>query len=136
MPLTDPTVRNAKPQDKLVRLFDGGELYLEVTSNGGKCWRLKYRYYGKEKRISLGVYPKASLADARAERDSAKQLEAREPLHRRGAWTMAFAFWCINPSKDLIWETLRPRYWWHLVTPFRKLMNPRLLPAQLVLKEV
>jgi len=32
-------------------------------TSGGKWWRLKYRYGGKEKRLSLGVYPDVSLKD-------------------------------------------------------------------------
>ena len=59
MPLTDAAIRNAKPQDKPIRLYDGGGLYLEIAPNGGKYWRLKYRYHGKEKRLSLGIYPRA-----------------------------------------------------------------------------
>ena len=55
--LTDAALRNAKPAAKPVRLFDGGGLYLEVAPSGGKWWRLKYRFGGKEKRISFGVYP-------------------------------------------------------------------------------
>ena len=55
MPLTDTAIRNAKPSEKAVRLFDGGGLYLEVSTTGGKWWRLKYRFDGKEKRLSLGV---------------------------------------------------------------------------------
>lgn len=61
MPLTDTGIRSAKPKNKPQKLFDGGGLYLEVAPNGGKWWRLKYRYEGKEKRISLGVYPIAHL---------------------------------------------------------------------------
>ena len=57
MPLTDTAIRNARPGEKSVRLFDGGGLYLEVSPTGGKWWRLKYRFDGKEKRLSLGVYP-------------------------------------------------------------------------------
>jgi len=57
-------------------LFDGSGLYLEVTPRGGKWWRLKYRFGGKEKRISLGVYPDVSLKDARERRDEARKLLA------------------------------------------------------------
>lgn len=63
--LKDASVRNAKPKEKMYRLFDGGGLYLEVTPKGGKYWRFKYRFAGKEKRLALGVYPDLSLADAR-----------------------------------------------------------------------
>ncbi|MEQ8205574.1 MAG: integrase arm-type DNA-binding domain-containing protein [Woeseia sp.] len=73
MRLTDTTISNAKPAAKPQRLFDGGGLYLEVAPSGGKWWRLKYRYAGKEKRISLGVYPRVSLDEARTRRDAAKQ---------------------------------------------------------------
>lgn len=74
--LTDTAVRNAKPGSKAVKLFDGGGLYLEVAPAGGKWWRLKYRHGGKEKRISLGVYPDVSLKDARERRDEARKLIA------------------------------------------------------------
>ncbi|VBL88330.1 tyrosine-type recombinase/integrase [Burkholderia pseudomallei] len=73
MPLTDTAIRNAKPADKPVRLFDGGGLYLEIAPSGGKWWRLKYRFGGKEKRYSLGVYPEVTLATARKKRDEARE---------------------------------------------------------------
>lgn len=76
MPLTDTAIKNAKPGEKHIKLFDGGGLYLEVSPAGGKWWRLKYRFRGKEKRISLGVYPAVSLKEARNRRDSAKTLIA------------------------------------------------------------
>jgi hypothetical protein len=47
-------------------------MYLEVTAAGGKYWRMKYRYAGKEKRLALGVYPVVSLAEARRKRDQAR----------------------------------------------------------------
>lgn len=72
--LTDTRIRNTKPADKALRLFDSGGLYLEVAPAGGKWWRLKYRHGGKEKRLSLGVYPAVSLKDARERRDEAKKL--------------------------------------------------------------
>ena len=76
MPLTDATVRNAKPSQKSVRLFDERGLYLEISPAGGKWWRLKFRFSGKEKRLSLGTYPTVSLKDARDRRDSARKLLA------------------------------------------------------------
>jgi integrase len=78
MPLTDTQVRNAKPADKPVRMFDGGGLYLEVSPSGGKLWRLKYRFMGKEKRLALGTYPEVTLADARDRRSEARKLLASE----------------------------------------------------------
>ncbi|MBI5936755.1 MAG: integrase arm-type DNA-binding domain-containing protein [Betaproteobacteria bacterium] len=76
MPLTDTAIRNAKPGEKVSRLFDGGGLYLEVAPAGGKWWRLKYRFGGKEKRLSLGVYPDVGLKVARERRDEARRLLA------------------------------------------------------------
>jgi len=72
-PLTDTKVRTTKPEGKPVALFDGGGLYLLVTPSGGKLWRLKYRFDGKEKLLSLGAYPEISLADARQRRDDARR---------------------------------------------------------------
>lgn len=80
MPLTALEVANAKhsgTSDKPERLHDEEGLYLELAPAGGRWWRLKYRIGGKEKRISLGVYPKVSLKDARAARDEARTLIAR-----------------------------------------------------------
>lgn len=71
--LTDLKCKSTKPTRKTQRLFDGGGLYLEVAASGGKWWRLKYRIAGREKRISLGVYPEISLKDARANRDAARK---------------------------------------------------------------
>lgn len=76
MPLTDTAIRNAKPGEKPVKLFDERGLYLEVSPGGGKWWRLKYRFDGKEKRLSLGVYPEVGLKDARNRRDNARKLLA------------------------------------------------------------
>lgn len=76
MTLTDVTIRKAKPADKTQRLFDGGGMYLEVSPAGGKWWRLKYRFGGKEKRLSLGTYPDTGLANAREKRDAARKLLA------------------------------------------------------------
>ena len=56
MPLTDTKIKNAKPQEKTYRLYDERGLYLEVSPKGGKWWRFKYRFRGKEKRVSLGTY--------------------------------------------------------------------------------
>ena len=74
--LADTAIRNAKPGDKPIRLFAGGGLYLEVSPTCGKWWRLKYRFDGKEKRLSLGVYPDVSLKDAWGRRDEARKLLA------------------------------------------------------------
>lgn len=101
MPLTDTAIRNAKPADKPVRLFDGGGLYLEVSPSGGKWWRLKYRVHGKEKRLSLGVYPDVSLKDARERRDRARRqlAEGADPSEARKAEKAATKAAALNTFK-------------------------------------
>jgi len=76
MPLSDVKVRNVKPGEKQIKLSDSDGMYLLVTPNGGKCWRLKYRYAGKEKVLALGTYPEISLANARQRREDARKLLA------------------------------------------------------------
>ena len=76
VPLTDTSIRNAKPGAKPIKLFDERGLFLLVTPTGGKWWRLRYMFDGKEKLLSLGVYPDVSLKDARERRDEARKLVA------------------------------------------------------------
>jgi integrase len=76
MPLTDTTIRNAKPGEKPAKIFDERGLFLLVTPTGGKWWRLRYKFDGKEKLLSLGTYPDTSLKDARTRRDDARKLLA------------------------------------------------------------
>ena len=77
MPLTDDAIRQAKPRPKAYKLFDEKALYLLVAPEGGKWWRFKYRYGGKEKSLSLGVYPDVSLELAREKRDDARAMLAQ-----------------------------------------------------------
>ena len=65
MKLTDEVIRTAKAGEKPAKLFDGHGLYILLTPAGHKWWRFKYRFAGKENQVSLGVYPKVSIAEAR-----------------------------------------------------------------------
>ena len=87
MALTDTAIKNVKPGSKTRKLYDSGGLYLEVSPRGGTWWRFKYRFGGKEKRLSLGVYPDVSLKDARDRRDDARKLVANavDPAEHRKA---------------------------------------------------
>jgi integrase len=78
MPLTDTAIRRAAPTQKPYKLFDERGLYLEISPAGGRWWRLKYRFAGKEKRVSLGTYPDVSLKTARERRDEARKLLSNE----------------------------------------------------------
>lgn len=76
MPLNARQIETAKPQDKEYKLTDGAGLYLLIKPNGAKYWRLKYRVAGKEKKLSIGVYPDISLAEARLKREEARKIVA------------------------------------------------------------
>lgn len=70
--LTDLRIKKEKPREKPFKVSDGGGLYLFVSPSGGKLWRFKYLFGGKEKLLSLGPYPDISLLAARSARDDAK----------------------------------------------------------------
>lgn len=76
MALSDTKVRNAKPSDKPIKLFDGDGLFLLITPAGGRWWRFKFRFAGKEKLLSLGTYPEVSLVQARERRNAARKQVA------------------------------------------------------------
>lgn len=86
MSLTNVACKNAKPRPKPYKLMDERGLYLEVATSGSKWWRFKFSFADKENRISLGVYPDVSLAEARERRDAARKLLANgvnPSLHRK-----------------------------------------------------
>ncbi len=69
-------IRRAKPEAKAYTLGDGQGLSLLIEPNGSKSWRFRYRFAGKPKMISLGVYPTITLAVARSRRDDTRKLVA------------------------------------------------------------
>jgi integrase len=81
MPLSDAKIRNAKPQSKPYKLADSEGMYLLVHPNGGKYWRLKYRFAGRERILALGVYPEVDLSLARERRLAARKAlaDGRDP---------------------------------------------------------
>lgn len=104
MALTDVAIRKAKPgynsvtkketdTQKPYRLAAGGGLYLEVMPTGGKLWRWKYRYVGKEKRLALGAYPAVTLVEAGEKQAAARKLLASgiDPSLQRKAQKAATA---------------------------------------------
>jgi hypothetical protein len=72
MSLTDTEVCQLKFNGVARKVADEKGLYLLVTANGSKLWRLKYRFNGKEKKLSPGQYPDVSLKSARQKRDAAR----------------------------------------------------------------
>ncbi|RYG35438.1 MAG: DUF4102 domain-containing protein [Burkholderiales bacterium] len=87
MALNDALIRNAKPRERDYKLFDNEGLYLQVTTAGGRLWRLKYFFDGKEKALALGRYPDINLAEARRKRNAAREAldEGRDPGAERAA---------------------------------------------------
>lgn len=87
MPLTDTAIRTAKAGAKPYKLTDEKGLFILVTPNGSKWWRLKFRFGGKEKMLSLGTYPDTGLKEARSKRDDARKLlaEGVDPGENRKA---------------------------------------------------
>ena len=85
--LTDTAIRALKPGPRPIKKSDGGGLFILVTPEGTKHWRLAYRFLGKQKLLSGGPYPLVKLADARKWRDEAKLdlLAGRDPSAVRKA---------------------------------------------------
>jgi integrase len=115
--LSATEVEKTKPESKEKRLYDGRGLFLLVTPKGGKWWRFKYNYAGKENTMSFGTYPDVSLADARQRRENARKLLANDidPSVQRKqdkvdiSETRANCFeaiardWYINQVEDNAW---------------------------------
>src|SRR5262245_28470558 len=79
MKLSDKAIKAAKPiPGRDYKLADGDGMYLLVSKAGGKLWRFKYRYLGKEKTYTIGKYPYVSLADARDKRYELKKMLAAD----------------------------------------------------------
>ena len=76
MALSSLALSKAKPRDKPYKLADGHGLYLLVTPQGGRYWRMNYRFDGKAKTMAMGVFPLITLAEAREKREEARKLLA------------------------------------------------------------
>ena len=83
--LTELSIKQAKPKEKQYKLTDGEGMYLRVYPNGSKYWQLQYWLDGKQKILSIGVWPDISLKDARDKRYEAKKKikEGTNPLDEK-----------------------------------------------------
>ncbi|CAI1005889.1 Putative prophage CPS-53 integrase [Serratia marcescens] len=115
MPLNDMQIRRAKPEAKTYTLGDGQGLSLLVEPNGSKSWRFRYRYAGKPKMISLGVYPTITLADARTRRDDARKLvaEGKNPSEVRKQQKLDLQVESENAFEKIAreWHQLKSAKW-------------------------
>ena len=105
MALVNSQIKQAKPRDTDYKIADGEGMYLLIKRNGSKYWRMDYRFRGKRKTLSLGVYPNVGLKDAREKRRSAKiQLSNdQDPSEVRKEEKRASA---VNRFEDVA------RQWW------------------------
>lgn len=74
-----------KARKSIKKLSDGGGLVLLVHPSGSKYWSYRYRYLGKEKSLSLAVYPEVSLGEARQKLMDARKIVAEGNAHPRRA---------------------------------------------------
>lgn len=115
MPLNDMQIRRAKPEAKAYTLGDGQGLSLLIEPNGSKSWRFRYRYGGKPKMISLGVYPIVTLAAARTKRDEARKIvaEGRNPSEIRKEQKLAQQVGVGNTFEVIAreWHQLKSARW-------------------------
>ncbi|MEK0169822.1 tyrosine-type recombinase/integrase [Pseudescherichia vulneris] len=115
MPLNDMQIRRAKPADKPYTLGDGQGLSLLIEPNGSKSWRFRYRFAGKPKMISLGVYPTITLADARSRRDDARKLvaEGKNPSEVRKEQKIALQTVSENAFEKIAteWHKMKSAKW-------------------------
>ncbi|MBI2802782.1 MAG: DUF4102 domain-containing protein [Gammaproteobacteria bacterium] len=93
MALSDTAVRKAKSSPKARKLADERGLFLYLAPAGGKYWRFKYRFDGKEKLLSFGIYPDVSLTEAREKRDEARRYLAKRFKERfKGSESLILRF--------------------------------------------
>ncbi|OGB27105.1 MAG: integrase [Burkholderiales bacterium RIFCSPLOWO2_02_FULL_57_36] len=106
MKLTDATLRNLTKPGKHA---DGGGLYLELTPAGGKYWRMKYRYGGKEKRLAFGVYPGVTLKQARDQANKARKLlaDGSDPGELRRSEKAQVAHEAVNTLESVARDWLK-----------------------------
>lgn len=115
MKLTDPIIKAAKPKDKPYSLPDGKGLVLYVQPSGAKWWRYRYRFNGKAKMLSLGVYPNVSLKDARKKHVHAGEIltQGTDPSFHRQEQKQQEALAAENSFESVT------RQWWDHWKPAR-----------------
>lgn len=111
MALNDSAIKSAKPQQSQYKLHDEKGLFLIVRPSGGKLWRLKYRFQGKEQQLSIGTYPEVTLKDARERRDAARKLlaEGKDPSTEKKRAAVAAAISAGNTFKVVAEEFITKR---------------------------
>jgi integrase len=153
MALSQLAIINAKPKNKPYLLLDGEGLHLQICATGSRLWRLRFRFRGKAKMLSIGAFPTVSLKEAREKRDQIKKQIAagidpslRRKLDRISSAT-AESFGAVadeylanlkaNSAADI---TIKKNRWMleELAAPIRNRPVAEILPAELldILKKI
>lgn len=131
------TVANAKPTERDYKLSDGEGLYLLVKANGGKLWRLNYRYLGKHRTLAFGAWPHVTLADARRRRDEARRIiaagldpsheaklaAAREMLSEENSFRLVAEEWVIKNEREGMADITLSKIRWLLAKTYPQIGN-------------
>jgi integrase len=85
--LTDTAIKKARPGERDYKIADAGGLFLLVSKAGGKLWRWKYRFEGREKKMSFGRYPEVTLAEVKVLHAAARRMLVAgvDPMGQRKA---------------------------------------------------
>ena len=75
MKFTDRGILALKSKSERYERWEDGRtgFGIRVSPRGRKSWLYMYRFNGKARRMTLGVYPNMSLADARIDLVAAKK---------------------------------------------------------------
>lgn len=131
MKLTDMLLRNMKPQAQRYLVWADHGLGVRVSPKGRKSFVYMYRHEGKARFLTLGDYPRMTLADAhRAHAEAMKKLEqgidpgavtVAERKENREAPTVA------DLAQEYLekWAKPRKRSW----TVDRRILGKDVLPA-------
>jgi integrase len=127
MPLSDVTIRIAKPRSKPYKLSDGSGLYVLIVPSGARYFRWDYRFAGKRRTYAIGVYPSVSLAAARERRDGlARLLKAgSDPAVEKRSRALALKQSTENSFKSVAIQWLAHRET-HLSEKYAKQVRARL----------
>ena len=111
MALTNTTIKAARHKEKPYKLYDEKGLYLSIEPTGGRLWRWKYQWDGKEKKLAFGSFPEVGLKYARERRDEARSLLAAgvDPGQKKKADKRARVLQAANTFKAVAEEFIAKR---------------------------
>lgn len=144
MALSSLALSKAKPREKPYKLADGHGLYLLITPQGGRYWRMNYRFDGKAKTMAMGVFPLITLAEAREKREAARKLlasgsdptatrkeaEAREAFEATTGFRIVAEEWLAKREREGLAEITLGKVKWLL-----EFAHPSLGDARTIINE-